>query len=236
MENNRPRPFHPRHKPSLEQLYPERDAWRVFRILSEFVDGFETMADLGPSVSFFGSARLPPDHPLCEQARQLGYQVAKKGFGVITGGSAGVMAAANRGAQEAGGRSCGLAISIPFEEEPNTYIDPEYSLHFRYFFVRKVMFVRYAQAFVVFPGGYGTLDELFEALTLIHRHKVEPFPIYLIGTSYWSGLLSWLCDTALQERCIEASDLELLTVTDDLQQVVAGIEAHYQKRRRVDNL
>jgi uncharacterized protein (TIGR00730 family) len=222
--------------PDLGTLQPGLEAWRMFRIVSEFVRGFETMAPMGPAVTVFGSARVPDNHPHCEQARILGYKLAAKGFGVITGGAGGVMAGANRGAQEAGGRSCGVAITLPFEEAINPYVDPKYRLLCHYFFVRKVMFVRYAQAFVVFPGGYGTLDELFEALTLIHRHKVQPFPVYLIGTDYWRGLLEWLRTVALAEGCIEQKDLDLVTLTDDLDQVVNGIEAHYERSRSIDNL
>jgi uncharacterized protein (TIGR00730 family) len=232
----RQHPARPDRLPPTESLHPERDAWRVFRIISEFVEGFETMTDLGPSVSFFGSARLPDDHPYCEISRQLGYRVAQEGFGVITGGSGSVMGAANKGAREAGGRSCGLSISLPFEEKINPWVDEEYLLHFRYFFVRKVMFVRYAQAFVVLPGGYGTLDELFEALTLIHRHKVHPFPVYLVVKEYWEKLIDWLRNTALARGCLEEKDLALLTITDDVEEIVHGIKSHYQHAREVDNI
>ncbi len=211
------------------------DAWRVFRILAEFVDGFETMTSIGPSVSLFGSAQIKENDPYYNIASKLASKIAQKGFAIITGGGPGIMEAANEGAKMGGGPSCGLTIDLPYEEAPNPFIDNKYLLKFRYFFVRKVMFVRYAQAFVVLPGGFGTLDELFEALTLIRTQKIKPFPIYLVGKKYWSGLLDWLRDCVAAHRNIAVEDLDLLTVTDDLDEIANGIEAHYLKLKRLEN-
>ena len=212
-----------------------KDAWRVFRIVSEFVDGFETMLRLGPSVSIFGSARLTTESPYYQMAIDVTEHVARRGFAIITGGGPGIMEAANRGAQAAGGNSCGLVIDLPFEAKPNDYIDPKYQLNFRYFFVRKVMFIRYAQGYVFLPGGFGTLDELFEALTLIQTKKIHAFPIYLMGSEYWKGMMGWLKDTIQAHDCIGPKDLELLHITDDPNEVADGIERHYQKERARQN-
>jgi len=211
------------------------DSWRVFRIISEFVDGFETMTNLGPSVSIFGSARLLPESSYYLMATEVAKQIARKGFAIITGGGPGIMEAANKGAQEVSGHSCGLAIDLPFESEPNRYIDPKYRLNFRYFFIRKVMFIRYAQGYVFFPGGFGTLDELFEALTLIQTKKIKPFPIYLMGKSYWLEMLKWIEETMLAEGCISRKDFDLFQITDDPDEVANGIERHYQRDRAVKN-
>jgi uncharacterized protein (TIGR00730 family) len=211
------------------------DAWRVFRIISEFVDGFETMTNLGPSVSIFGSARLPPTSPHYNLAIDVAQHIAQRGFAIITGGGPGLMEAANRGAQAANGRSCGLAIDLPFEVEPNRYIDPKYRLQFRYFFVRKVMFIRYAQGYVFLPGGFGTMDELFEALTLIQTKKIHPFPIYLMGKDYWTGMMDWIKQKVLKEDCIAPEDLNLIQITDDPEEVANGIERHYQRDRAERN-
>jgi uncharacterized protein (TIGR00730 family) len=207
------------------------DSWRVFRIISEFVDGFETLTRLGPSVSIFGSARLKPTSFYYNLAVDVSRLISQRGFAIITGGGPGIMEAANHGAQSVNGRSCGLAIDLPFEAEPNAYINPKYRLKFRYFFVRKVMFIRYAQGYVFLPGGLGTMDELFEALTLIQTKKIHPFPIYLMGKSYWSGLLDWLKSVVLEKGCIEESDFSLLQITDDPEEVANGIERHYQRDR-----
>lgn len=214
--------------PDDEQQIFAKDAWRVFRIISEFVDGFETMTDLGPSVSIFGSAQLTTDSPYYEMAVSLAQQISQRGFAVITGGGPGLMEAANRGAQSVSGPSCGLAIELPHEAEPNAFIDPHYRLQFRYFFVRKVMFIRYAQGFVFMPGGYGTMDELFEALTLIQTQKIRPFPIYLMGSSYWSGLVDWIKHSAITTGCLSEVDLELFKITDDPKEVADAIEKHYR--------
>lgn len=211
------------------------DAWRVFRIISEFVDGFETMTNLGPSVSIFGSARLPAASPYYNLAVDVARHISQRGFAIITGGAAGIMEAANKGAQEGGGRSCGLGIDLPMESACNIYIDPKYLLKFRYFFVRKVMFIRYAQGYVFLPGGFGTLDEMFEALTLIQTQKIHPFPIYLMGKSYWKGMMNWLYDTLLTHECISPEDLTQILLTDDPEEVANGIERHYQRNRSERN-
>src|SRR5690349_5364850 len=195
-----------------------KDAWRALRILSEFVEGFDTLADLPPAVSVFGSARSHPDSPECELAESLGAALAEQGYAVITGGGPGVMEAANRGATEAGGLSVGLGIELPFEQGLNHWVD--IGIDFRYFFVRKTMFVKYAQAFVVLPGGFGTLDELFEAITLVQTKKVTRFPVILMGTEYWGGLLDWMKRTLLKDGKVSESDLDLIQMTDDVDEAV----------------
>lgn len=204
------------------------DAWRVFRIIAEFVEGFETMTNIGPSVTVFGSARLKNDHPYYKVGVELGEKIAKKGFAVITGGGPGLMEAANMGAQKGNGRSCGINVNLPFEDKSNPYIDPKYNLDFHYFFVRKVMFVRYAQAFVFLPGGFGTLDELFEALNLIQTKTIKPVPIFLIGTKHWEGLVDWLKNPILEGKFLSKEDIDLFTITDDTDLVANMIEAHYK--------
>lgn len=213
----------------------QQDSWKVFRIISEFVDGFETMTHIGPSVSIFGSTRLKETDPYYKLTVELAQKLTKKGFAIITGGGPGIMEAANKGAQLAQGTSCGLCIELPLEEGPNPYIDKRYNLGFRYFFVRKVMFVRYARGFVVMPGGLGTLDELFEALTLIQTKKTKPFPVYLVGTSYWKNLIDWLRDTVAERGMISKSDLNLFRLTDDIDEVANGIQAHYHLEMPVEN-
>ena len=189
------------------------DPWRVLRIQAEFVEGFGALAELGPAIGVFGSARTRPDDPSYEQAIAIGHGLVEAGFAVITGGGPGSMEAANRGASEAGGVSVGLGIELPFESGLNPWVD--IGINFRYFFARKTMFVKYSQGFVVLPGGLGTLDELFEALTLVQTRKVTSFPVVLMGTDYWSGLLGWLKETALQHGNISPADLDLITLTDD---------------------
>ncbi|MFC7548172.1 TIGR00730 family Rossman fold protein [Plantactinospora sp. GCM10030261] len=198
-----------------------KDAWRALRILSEFVEGFDTLADLPPAVSVFGSARSKPDSPEYELAEQLGGALARAGYAVITGGGPGLMEAANRGASEAGGMSIGLGIELPFEQGINDWVD--LAIDFRYFFARKTMFVKYAQAFVVLPGGFGTMDELFEALTLVQTGKVTRFPVVLMGETYWRGLLDWLRDTMAAHGKIGPVDLDLVRVTDSVQVAVRHI-------------
>ncbi len=199
------------------------DPWRVLRIQSEFVEGFGTLADLGPAVSVFGSARTTPDNPSYAAAEQLGRRLAEAGLAVITGGGPGIMEAANKGAAEAGGVSVGLGIELPFESGLNAYVN--LGINFRYFFARKTMFVKYAQGFVVMPGGFGTLDELFEALTLVQTRKVTSFPVVLFGSAYWQGLLDWFSRTALEHGSVAQRDLDLLQVTDDLDDAVALVLA-----------
>jgi uncharacterized protein (TIGR00730 family) len=188
------------------------DPWRVLRIMGEFVQGFDTLANVGKAVTIFGSARVTEDDPMYGAARDLATRLSKEGFAIITGGGPGIMEAANRGAVEAEGRSIGCNIELPFEQGMNQYV--EVAVNFRYFFVRKTMFVKYAEAFVIFPGGFGTLDELFEALTLIQTGKIHNFPIVLFGSDYWQGLLDWTKNTLLAEGKISADDLKLLAVTD----------------------
>ena len=197
------------------------DPWRVLRIQSEFVEGFGLLAELPPAVSVFGSARTPADHPEYAAGRALGSALARAGFAVITGGGPGAMEAVNRGTSEAGGVSVGLGIELPFEQRLNDWVD--IGLNFRYFFARKTMFVKYAQAFVILPGGFGTLDELFEALTLVQTRKVTRFPVILFGSDYWAGLVAWIRDTLVPSGKVAAADLELLTVTDDIDEAVKSI-------------
>jgi uncharacterized protein (TIGR00730 family) len=208
-----------------------KDLWRTFRIMSEFVEGFETLSRLGPCVSVFGSARTPRDHPYYHLAEAVGRCLVKRGFGVITGGGPGIMEAANKGAREAGGISVGLNIVIPHEQESNPYVDRDKLINFDFFFVRKVMFVKYAQGFIVLPGGFGTLDELFEALTLIQTGKASRFPIILMGTDYWQGLIDWLKGEMLTVGNISPEDLGLFTLTDDPEVAVQIIETAYRERR-----
>jgi uncharacterized protein (TIGR00730 family) len=200
---------------------PTPDTWRVLRILGEFVEGFDTMADLPPGVTVFGSARTTADDPMYAAATRTAHLLAQAGFAVITGGGPGVMEAANKGAREADGVSVGLNIELPFEQGSNAYVDT--SMHFRYFFVRKTMFVKYSVGFVVFPGGLGTLDELFEALTLIQTQKIRHFPLVLFGREYWKGLVGWLRETVAAEHKIDASDLDIFTLTDDPAEAVASV-------------
>jgi uncharacterized protein (TIGR00730 family) len=201
--------------------WKSKDAWRALRILSEFVEGFDSLADLPVAVSVFGSARTDPGSPDWVMAEELGGALAQAGYAVITGGGPGAMAAANKGAAEAGGRSVGLGVELPFEQGLNDWCD--IGIDFRYFFARKTMFVKYAQAFVVLPGGFGTMDELFEALTLVQTGKVTRFPVILMGTSYWAGLIDWMRTTMLADRKIGATDLDLLLVTDDVTEAVQYI-------------
>ena len=204
------------------------DPWRVLRIQSEFVEGFGALAELGPAISVFGSARTPRTDPEYALAERLGAALVEAGFAVITGGGPGAMEAANKGASEAGGVSVGLGIELPFEQGINQWVD--LAVNFRYFFARKTMFVKYAQGFVVLPGGYGTLDELFEALTLVQTRKVTQFPIVLIGSEYWSGLLAWLGDVAMADGKITQADLDMLVLTDDLDEAVDLMVASRERR------
>jgi uncharacterized protein (TIGR00730 family) len=206
------------------------DPWRVLRIQSEFVEGFGLLAELPRAVSVFGSARTPRDHPHYEAGVRIGAELARAGYAVITGGGPGAMEAANRGASEAGGLSVGLGIELPFEQELNEWVDV--GISFRYFFVRKTMFVKYAQAFVILPGGFGTLDELFEALTLVQTRKVTRFPVLLFGTEYWGGLLEWIRSTLIESATISADDVELFRLTDDVDEVIAVIQEADRARQQ----
>jgi uncharacterized protein (TIGR00730 family) len=216
-------------KRSPRPEFLDSDPWRSLRILSEFVDGFDALATVGPAVSVFGSARTPADHPTYESARALGGMLAKAGYAVITGGGPGIMEAANRGCHEAGGLSVGCNIELPMEQGLNKYVD--LGVEFRYFFARKTMFVKYADAFVIYPGGYGTLDELFEALTLIQTKKIRDFPVILIGTAYWAGLLEWVKGTLLKEAAILPEDVDLLRITDDPAEACQIIDAYLKDLR-----
>jgi uncharacterized protein (TIGR00730 family) len=205
------------------------DPWRVLRMQAEFIEGFGALAELGPAVSVFGSARTPTDHPRYAQAEQAGRSLAEHGFAVITGGGPGAMEAANKGASEAGGVSVGLGIELPFEAGLNEWVDV--GINFRYFFARKTMFVKYSQGFIVLPGGVGTLDELFEALTLVQTGKVTEFPIVLVGSSYWQGLLDWMRDTQLANGTIGEVDIDRLVLTDDVEEAVARMVEAREARR-----
>lgn len=205
------------------------DSWALFKIMAEFVEGYETMAKVGPCVSIFGSARTQPDSEYYQLAEEIAYQLTQIGFGVITGGGPGIMEAGNKGAKRGQGKSAGIGIRLPFEAGLNSYVDHDYHMNFDYFFARKVMFVKYAQGFIVLPGGLGTLDELFEALTLIQTHKTGRFPIVLVGTKFWSGLLDWLKDTVLAAGNISESDFELYRLVDTPEEAVGHIKAFYDK-------
>lgn len=200
------------------------DTWRVFKILSEFVEGFEAMHDVGAAVSVFGSARFNENHPAYVQARELGQRLAQEQIAVITGGGPGIMEAANRGAMEAGGESVGLNICLPMEQSPNPFANR--SVTFNYFFIRKVMLVKYASAFVIFPGGFGTMDELFEAVTLIQTKKIKKFPIILVGKEYWGGLLQWVKTTMLDYGNISPEDIDIINVVDSTEEIVHIIKEH----------
>ncbi len=207
--------------PEQDSSWTHADPWRVMRIQSEFVEGFGTLADLGPAISMFGSARTTPDSPLYASAQRMAAGLVAKQYAVITGGGPGVMEAANLGADEAGGTSVGLGIELPFETSMNTHVN--LGINFRYFFARKVMFLKYAQGFIVMPGGFGTLDELFEALTLAQTGKVAHFPVVLFGSSYWHGLVEWLRDSALEGGYISPRDLDMFLVTDDEAEAVTHV-------------
>src|SRR5512144_354731 len=204
------------------------DTWRVFRIMAELVEGFEALNGIGPAVTIFGSARLAPGSPYYNKCLKVAENLARDGFAVISGGGPGIMEAANKGAQNANGLSVGLNIELPMEQAPNSFQDVR--VEFRYFFVRKLMFVKYAVGYVIFPGGFGTMDELFEALTLIQTRKIRSFPVVLVGRQYWSGLLEWLRNTMLAEKNISPEDLDLMQVVDDPEEVCAIINNRYKDR------
>jgi uncharacterized protein (TIGR00730 family) len=214
--------------PRERRAFVKTDSWRVLRIMGEFVEGFDTLSDVYNAVTVFGSARTPPDDPYYEKAVQTARMLAEEGFPIITGGGPGIMEAANRGAQEGNGLSIGCNIELPFEQGLNPYV--ERAINFRYFFVRKTMFVKYSTAFIVFPGGYGTMDELFEALTLIQTGKVKHFPVILFGEKYWTGLVEWLRDRVAGEGKIASTDLRLFTVTDSPRDAVATVRQARERR------
>ncbi len=212
--------------------FTHTDTWRVFRIMGEFVEGFDDLATLTRGVSIFGSARTSPDDPDFAAAEETAALLVRAGFSVITGGGPGIMEAGNRGAFQAGGISVGCNIELPFEQKPNPY--QTLSLKFKYFFVRKMMFVKYSQAFIIFPGGFGTLDELFESLTLIQTHKIRDFPVVMFGTRYWGGLMDWIREIALQEGKVSEHDLQLLHLTDSPAEVVKIISDSQSSLRRLE--
>lgn len=216
-----------RHKSWDETI--TKDSWMIFKIMAEFVDGYEKLAKIGPCVSIFGSARLKEDDKYYKLAVEIAEKITRLGFGVITGGGPGIMEAGNRGAHNGKGVSIGLNIELPFEQHFNPYIDKAYSMDFDYFFVRKVMFVKYSQGFIVMPGGFGTLDELTEAITLIQTRKIGRFPIVLVGTDYWKGLLDWFQNTLLKNGMIAEEDLNLYRVVDTADEAIAHIKAFYEK-------
>ncbi|MGZ8480876.1 MAG: LOG family protein [Candidatus Limnocylindria bacterium] len=216
--------------PQFEPGFRDTDTWRTLRILGEFVEGFDALAEVGPAVSIFGSARIGRRNRYYGAARRVAAALAREGFAIITGGGPGIMEAANRGAKEGGGLSIGANIELPFEQGLNEYVD--LGMEFRYFFVRKTMFVKYAEAFVIFPGGFGTLDELFEALTLIQTGKVQHFPVVLYGTEYWDGMLRWIREKPLYEEKISPADLDLLIVTSDIDVAVEAIVRHHASRQQ----
>ncbi|MGQ9846261.1 MAG: LOG family protein [Bacteroidales bacterium] len=204
------------------------DSWHIFKIMAEFVQGFEKLSQIGPCVSIFGSARTKPENKYYQLAENIAYNLTQKGFGIITGGGPGIMEAANKGAKRGGGKSVGVNIVLEFEQHPNPYIDKDKIINFNYFFVRKVMFMKYAQGFVILPGGFGTFDELFEALTLIQTHKIARFPIVLVGKDYWSGLIEWIKSKVLaEEHNISEKDLDLIYITDDADDVANHIHDYY---------
>ena len=205
------------------------DSWAIFKIMAEFVEGFERLGKIGPCVSIFGSARTKQDQAYYKLAENIAYKLTKNGYGIVTGGGPGIMEAGNRGANRGKGTSVGLNIDLPFEQDDNPYIDSDKSLDFDYFFVRKVMFVKYSQGFVVMPGGFGTMDELFEAITLIQTKKIGKFPIVLVGRKYWSGLLDWIKNTVLEEGNISPKDLELISLVDSENEVLDVIDSFYKK-------
>ncbi len=205
------------------------DTWQVFKIMAEFVEGFEKMSKIGPCVSIFGSARTQPATEYYNLAEEIAYLITREGYGVITGGGPGIMEASNKGAQRAGGKSVGVNIKLPFEQQSNRFVDLDKNINFDYFFVRKVMFIKYAQGFVFLPGGFGTLDELFEALTLIQTSKIGRFPIILAGKNYWAGLYDWMKDTLLDMGKISPEDLELFVMADTAQETVDYINNFYKK-------
>ena len=231
-------------KERIEQVIKEKDwneiktndSWAVFKIMSEFVEGYERMAKIGPCVSIFGSARTLPDHPYYKLAEDISYLLTQNKYGVITGGGPGIMEAANKGAKKGNGKSVGLNIDLPFEQKANIYIDHDKLINFDYFFVRKVMFVKYAQGVIVLPGGFGTLDETFEALTLIQTHKIGKFPVILVGSTFWKGLIDWMKEVLMdKEKTISPEDMDLLKIVDTPQEAVDEINNFYNNYKLKPN-
>ncbi len=227
--------MHSKFKPKTWAQLKADNSWSVFKIMSEIVEGYETLTRIGPCVAIFGSARTKPGDKCYHSAEEVAYLLTKRGFGIITGGGPGVMEAANKGAHFAGGKSVGLNIVLPFEQEANKFIDNDKLINFDYFFTRKLMFMRYSQGYVVLPGGFGTLDELFEAITLIQTHKLVNFPIVLINKQYWGGLISWIKDTLLAKGNIGQEDLNLFHLVDTVEEAVQVIEDFYKKYKLQPN-
>lgn len=217
-------------KDRIVEDFKMEDPWRVFRIMSEFVDGFHEMADIGPAVTIFGSARTEANHPWYKAAEKTAELLVKEGYAVITGGGPGIMESANKGTMECGGQSVGLNIDLPFEQKPNPYITR--LIHFHYFFARKVMFLKYAKAFVIFPGGYGTLDELFEALTLMQTKRMEKFPVILYDSQFWKGLMDWVKNHLIKVKNISAEDMGLLTIVDTPEDIIKAIKDFYKLEKK----
>jgi uncharacterized protein (TIGR00730 family) len=206
------------------------DSWKIFKIMSEFVNGFERMQEIGPCVSIFGSARTKPENKYYQLAEEIAFKLTQEGYGVITGGGPGIMEAANKGAKRGKGNSVGLNINLPFEQKPNDYIDRDKSIDFNYFFVRKTVFLKYSQGFIGMPGGFGTIDELFESLTLVQTNKIAEFPVVLVGIDYWSGLIDWIKKTMLkEEHNVSESDLDLFKIVDTAEEAVRHIVDFYSK-------
>jgi uncharacterized protein (TIGR00730 family) len=222
--------IHDKFKQKTWNEIRSNDSWAIFKIMSEFVNGYETMSRIGPCVTIFGSARTKPEEKYYQLAEEIAYKISKAGYGVITGGGPGIMEAGNKGAHRGEGTSVGLNIELPFEQHFNPFIDKDKNLNFDYFFVRKVMFVKYSQGFVVMPGGFGTLDELFEAITLIQTKKIGKFPIILVGTEFWSGLLDWIKNVLIdKQKNANPEDLNLIKVVDSAEEVVEALDNFYKK-------
>ena len=220
----------PRVKQLVAPDLTMEDPWRVFKIMAEFVDGFEELSHIGPAVSIFGSSRIHENHTIYKHAEKTAELLTKAGYAIITGGGPSIMEAGNKGAFKMKGTSIGLNIDLPFEQKPNPFIN--HLINFHYFFCRKVMFVKYAKAFVIFPGGYGTLDEFFEAITLIQTRRMDKFPVILFGSKYWEGLVDWIEDVVLRENCIDQKDLDIFTFADKPEDVVRIIKKFYRKKKK----
>ncbi len=229
MTRNEDRKIRDKFKQRTWNEIKTNDSWAIFKIMAEFVEGFERLSKIGPCVSIFGSARTKPEHAYYKLAENIAYTLTKNGYGIVTGGGPGIMEAGNRGANRGKGTSVGLNIELPFEQQDNPYIDSDKSLDFDYFFVRKVMFVKYSQGFVVMPGGFGTMDELFEAITLIQTKKIGKFPIVLVGRKFWFGLFEWIKNTLLEEGNISPKDLDLISLVDTEIEVLDAIDSFYKK-------
>jgi len=229
MTSNEDRKIREKFKQKTWNEIRTNDSWAIFKIMAEFVEGFERLGKIGPCVSIFGSARTKPDHKYYKLAENIAFELTQNGYGVVTGGGPGIMEAGNKGANRGNGTSVGLNIELPFEQHDNPYIDSDKSLDFDYFFVRKVMFVKYSQGFVVMPGGFGTMDELFEAITLIQTKKIGKFPIVLVGRKFWSGLIDWVKTTLIQEGTISPKDLDLISIVDTEEEVLDVIDSFYKK-------